>query len=85
MTPTGVEHNFSMQQFFTNTFVIYYFLVFLCRPHAESGVKTTGEAGKEFLWRCGTPNMMSKNSIIPSLRDYVINYLTPPTYIRHFI
>ena len=47
-----------MQQFFTNTFVIYYFLVFLCRPHAESGVKTAGAAIRiEFLWRCGIPNI----------------------------
>ena len=37
--------------FSLNTFVVYYFLVFLQRPHAESGVTATGNAiRKEFLF-----------------------------------
>ena len=37
---------------------MYYYLVFLCHPHAESGVTATGKAiRKEFLWRCGIPNI----------------------------
>ena len=41
---------FFVQHFSRNTFVRYYFLVFLYRPHAESGVIATGEAiRKEFF------------------------------------
>ena len=50
--------------------------VFLYRLHAGSGVKTAGTAiGKEFLWRCGTPNI--KKAYITR---FVLDHLKPEKF-----